>query len=102
MKISDVFVRSSRSEGLGSSFLEAMSAGVPVIGTRVGGIPDFLKDRETGLFCKTDNPVDLSKQISRILTDEELRAKVIKNGRSLVVENYDWDKITKSFKELYL
>src|SRR3989344_3165447 len=41
-KISDVFVRPSRSEGLGSAFLEAMAAGVPIVGTKVGGISDFL------------------------------------------------------------
>src|SRR3989338_7534047 len=46
---SDVFCRPSLSEGLGNAFLEAMAAGVPVIGTPVGGIPDFLKDGETGL-----------------------------------------------------
>jgi glycosyltransferase involved in cell wall biosynthesis len=48
----DVFVRPSLSEGLGNVFLEAMSMGVPVIATEVGGIPDFLKDGETGWFCE--------------------------------------------------
>ena len=51
LKIADVFVRPSRSEGLGISFLEAMACGVPIIATKVGGIPDFLEDRKTGLFC---------------------------------------------------
>jgi glycosyltransferase involved in cell wall biosynthesis len=55
----DVFIRPSRSEGLGNSFLEAMAAGLPIIGTEVGGIPDFLfdpkthKEKATGLFCTT-------------------------------------------------
>src|SRR3989338_7842052 len=40
----DIFFRVSRSEGLGNSFIEAMAAGLPIIGTNVGGIPDFLKD----------------------------------------------------------
>src|SRR3989338_2516024 len=84
LKISDVFVRSSRSEGLGSSFLEAMSAGVPVIGTRVGGIPDFLKDRETGLFCKTDDPEDLAEKIQILLNDDTLYKKLSENGKKLV------------------
>ncbi|MEK7138856.1 MAG: glycosyltransferase family 4 protein, partial [Patescibacteria group bacterium] len=48
----DIFVRPSLSEGLGTAFLEAMAAGVPIIGTSVGGISDFLKDGETGLFCR--------------------------------------------------
>lgn len=51
LKASDIFVRPSLSEGLGNSFLEAMAAGIPVVGTPVGGIPDFLTDRETGIFA---------------------------------------------------
>jgi glycosyltransferase involved in cell wall biosynthesis len=54
--ISDVFCRPSLSEGFGSSFIEAMAAGIPVVATPVGGIPDFLRDGETGLFCEPENP----------------------------------------------
>lgn len=50
LKVSDIFIRPSISEGLGNSFLEAMAIGIPVIGTPVGGIPDFLTDGETGIF----------------------------------------------------
>ena len=59
----DIFVRASRSEGLGNSFLEAMAAGLPVIGTPVGGIPDFLKDGETGLFAKVGDAEDLARKL---------------------------------------
>ena len=46
----DIFVRASRTEGLGSSFLEAMGAGLPIIGTPVGGIVDFLKRWRNGII----------------------------------------------------
>lgn len=101
LKISDVFVRPSRSEGLGSAFLEAMAAGTPVIGTRIGGIPDFLKDKETGLFAKVDNPEDISEKINLILNNKDLREKIIKNGRELIVRNYNWAKIAAEFKNIY-
>ena len=101
LKISDVFVRPSRSEGLGSAFLEAMVAGLPVIGTKVGGIPDFLKNKETGLFTKVDDPEDLAEKINLILSNIELREKIIKNAKELVVQKYDWDKIAGEFRELY-
>lgn len=96
-----VFVRSSRSEGLGSAFLEAMACGVPVIGTPVGGIPDFLKDGETGLFSEPNNPDDLAKKISAILTDDELKEVLIKNGQKLIEEKYNWDTIAREMQKVY-
>ena len=96
-----VFVRPSLSEGLGSAFLEAMAVGLPVIGTAVGGIPDFLKDGQTGLFCNVGDPQDLAEKIKILLTDRELRTKMIDNGRKLVTEKYDWNIIAWKFREIY-
>lgn len=95
LAISDLFVRPSRSEGLGNSFLEAMAAGIPVIGTNVGGISDFLINGETGLFCEENNPKDLAKKIKLILENEKLREKIIQNAKKLVYEKYDWENIAK-------
>ncbi len=101
LKISDVFVRTSRSEGLGSAFLEAMAAEVPVIGTCVGGIPDFLKPEETGLFCEVGNPTDLASKISVLLSNEELKNKLVKNSKKLVLENYDWQAISQKMESVF-
>mgnify|MGYP001559716958 CR=1 FL=1 len=97
----DVFVRPSLSEGLGTAFLEAMAAGLPIIGTPVGGIPDFLKDEETGLFCKVSDPKDLADKIARILNDEKLREKIVNNAKALVAEKYDWNIIASEFAKIY-
>ncbi|TSC90614.1 MAG: hypothetical protein G01um10142_361 [Parcubacteria group bacterium Gr01-1014_2] len=97
----DIFVRPSRSEGLGTAFLEAMAVGLPLIGTPVGGITDFLKDQETGLFCEPDNPDDLAEKINRLLTDENLRANLIKNGRKLIEKKYSWDTIAEQMRIVY-
>lgn len=96
-----IFVRPSLSEGLGISFLEAMAVGLPVIGTAVGGIPDFLKDGQTGLFCSVGDPQDLAGKIKILLTDRELRMKIIDNSRKLVAEKYDWNIIAWKFREIY-
>ena len=96
----DIFVRPSRTEGLGSSFLEAMRAGLPVIGTAVGGIPDFLKDGETGLFCEVDDPKDLAEKIKKLMTNEEFSKRIAENGRKLVLENYSWDNVSIKMKEI--
>ena len=101
LKISDVFVRPSRSEGLGNSFLEAMAAGVPVVGTPVGGIIDFLRDEETGLYMAVDDYRDLSDKISRVIGDPDLRKKVVCNASALVKENYSWDRVSKLFRNIF-
>lgn len=97
----DVFVRPSRSEGLGIAFLEAMAAGVPIIGTPVGGIPDFLKDEETGLISEAEDPDDLAEKVSIILKDDNLKKRLIENGRKLVEEKYSWDKIARQMGKIY-
>jgi glycosyltransferase involved in cell wall biosynthesis len=102
LKLADVFVRPSRSEGLGTAFLEAMAAGTPIVATRVGGIKDFLIDRETGIVCLLDDHKSVASSISEILRDEKLREKIIKNGKSLVINRYDWEKIALQYKMIYM
>lgn len=98
--MSDVFVRPSRSEGLGNAFLEAMAAGLPVVGTNVGGIPDFLEDKKTGFFTTLD-PEDIASKIKFVLENSELKKQVISNASVLVKEKYDWDNIAEQFHNLY-
>lgn len=95
LKISDIFIRPSLSEGMGNSFIEAMAAGIPVIATPVGGIPDFLKDGETGIFCAPKNPKSIAEKVERFLSDPVLCVKVVANGKKLATEKYDWSLVTK-------
>ena len=74
---------------------------MPVVATPVGGIPDFLKDGETGLFCRVGEPEDIADKIAAILSDDDLRNKLIINGRKLVEEKYSWDKIASEFRNVY-
>ena len=97
----DIFVRPSRTEGLGSSFLEAMGAGLPIIGTQAGGIPDFLKDGETGLFCKVDDPKNLAEKIKKLIMDETLAKLIAENGRRLVLEKYDWNDLSQRMENIF-
>ncbi len=97
----DIFIRPSLSEGLGNSFLEAMSAGLPIIGTPVGGIPDFLVDGETGVFCEPRNPESIAKAAIRIQTEPGLRDKLIRQGAELVSDQYDWDGIADKMNKIF-
>jgi glycosyltransferase involved in cell wall biosynthesis len=75
-----------------------MAAGLPVIGTAVGGIVDFLKDGETGLVCEVKNPESIAEQVKRLMDDKELREKIVTNGRRLAEEKYDWDLIASQMR----
>lgn len=88
-------------EGLGVVLLEAMAAGVPVIGNRVGGIPDIIKDGETGLLARPKDPGDLAEKIICLLREKDLRERLVKNGLDYVRENFSWDKLADSFGTIY-
>lgn len=94
----DIFVRPSLSEGMGNSFIEAMAAGLPVIATPAGGIPDFLKDGETGVFCRANDPESISAAVKRLLNDPELVERIKANALKMVRERYDWDLIARDMK----
>lgn len=100
LQISDIFVRPSLSEGLGNSFLEAMAADVPVIGTPVGGIPDFLRDGETGLFCEVNNPKSIAQKVEKLIRDRESRDYIVEQARDMVKERYTWEKIAGEMQKI--
>ena len=94
----DIFVRPSRSEGFGNSFIEAMAARIPVIATPVGGIPDFLDDRETGIFCAPDDPKSVAEAVKTILSEKSLREHMISSAFNRVSNLYDWSRIAELMK----
>jgi glycosyltransferase involved in cell wall biosynthesis len=99
LKISDIFIRPSLSEGMGNSFIEAMASGLPVVATPVGGIPDFLKENKTGLFCKIKNPESIAFCVNKILDNEILRKELILNASKMVTKDYDWARIVKKMED---
>ena len=72
-----------------------MASGVPVVATRVGGIVDFLFDNQTGFFCEVKNPKSIADKVNEILSNQDLRDKVVENARKMVKEKYDWNIISK-------
>jgi len=97
-----VFVRPSLSEGLGNAFLEAMAYGLPVLGTNVGGIKDFLVDNQTGFVCRPMDPEHLASRLKFILdpVNQTLVATVVSQAKVLVEEKYNWVKIALRFNHL--
>lgn len=95
----DIFIRASRSEGFGNSFLEAMSVGLPVIGTSVGGITDFLFDpsshnhKATGLLCEIDDSKSIVRCVRELIDNRALRSMLAYNAQNAIPREYDWNLI---------
>jgi glycosyltransferase involved in cell wall biosynthesis len=85
----DVFVLASWHEPLGVAYMEAMAAGVPVIGTDAGGVRELLTDGETGLLVPPQSPEALAGAIARLAGDPALCARLSEAGRAHVVAGYD-------------
>jgi len=100
-RIADIFIRPSRSEGLGNSFLEAMAAGIPVIGTLVGGIADFLHDGRTGFIVPVDDPEAIAGKMHYIIGNSNVRNQVVQEASRLILDNYSWDMISKMFRNIF-
>lgn len=106
LKASDIFIRPSRSEGMGNSFVEAMAAGLPVIATQEGGIADFLFDEKrnpdkpvTGFAVDKDSPKQIAEQIRHIMANPEKVRAVVATAKAMVIEKYDWDVVARDMRE---
>ncbi len=105
-KASDIFVGPSRSEGLGNAFLSAMASRLPVVATQEGGLADFLFDAKrnpnkqaTGWAVDKDSPKQIAEAVNDILAHPEKVKKITETARAMVLEQYDWDVISKQMRE---
>ena len=101
--LGDVFVGPSQiEEGLGLVFLEAAAAGLPVIATRQGGIPEVVRAGETGLLLeKKDDTAELAEKILSLLRHQELGKLLGQKGRDWVRHNFSWEIIAHTLEGVY-
>src|SRR3989338_1078648 len=98
---SSVFARPSRSEGMGNSFVEALAAGLPVVGTPVGGITDIIEDGKTGLFSKPEDPYDLAVKIALLLRNPRLRDSIATEGQKMGENRFGWERISSLYAGIF-
>ncbi len=96
----DVFVLPSRFEPFGIVLLEAMAAGLPIVASRVGGIPDVVGDWENALLVPAGRPRPLAEAMRVLLTDAELRRRFSDRGRHRV-ERFAWPALLPRFVALF-
>jgi len=93
MKQGKVFILPSvKGEGLPNVILEAMSFGIPIIATKLAGIPDIINHGDTGFLVETENSKELRKYIKILIDDEQLRKKMSKKCME-EVKKYSWDNM---------
>ena len=97
----DVFVLPSRSEGHPVSVLEAMAAGLPVVASRVGGVPEQVVEGETGLLVEPGDPEPLAAALERLTDDPALRRRLGAAGRARAEERFDLEPFRRAHLELY-
>jgi len=97
---SDIFVLSSKSEGLSIAILEAMATGLPVVATDVGGNPSLVREAETG-FLVQGKPEELAQALQRLISDPLLRRKYGMAGRRRVEEMFSVKRMAEKYRALY-
>jgi glycosyltransferase involved in cell wall biosynthesis len=99
--IANVFALPSHSEGSPNVLLEAMAASVPIVATSVGGVPEIVENEESALLVPMKDPAALSSALATLLTDSNLRARLVKNAATLVDTKYDPENYVRSLVKTY-
>ena len=97
----DVFVLSSLREGLPNVVLEAASMNVPIVSTRVAGVPKMLTDGQDGLLVPVADPQALTAAVRRVLTEQTLRRSLADHARALIEKEYSFSQRMVKIKAIY-
>ncbi|MBK9528844.1 MAG: N-acetyl-alpha-D-glucosaminyl L-malate synthase BshA [Acidobacteria bacterium] len=99
--VADLFLLPSELESFGLAALEAQACEVPVIATRIGGIPEVVNDGESGFLSDVGDIEKMSADVIRLLSDENMRRSFGEKGRELAVQRYSTSKIIPQYIAFY-
>ncbi|GEM_PF-179437 len=97
----DVFTQPSLVEGSPLSVIEAMAAGLPIVATSVGGIPELIRDGKDGLLVPPNDPEKLCDALRTLLTDRSLAERLGSSARSRFQENFDMERVITKTEAFY-
>ena len=101
LRHSEVFLLASTTEGFGLSALEALSCGIPVVGSRVGGVPEVVRDGETGLLCAAGDIAAMTQAVLRLLQDRALYRRMSRAARASVQAFWRKDPMVSLYEDYY-
>ncbi len=99
--IPSITAKDGDQEGIPTVIMEAMASGLPVVANDSGGIRQLIRHEENGLLCEEKNVEQLAANINRLLSDEELRERLLTNAEN-TVEQYSYDTIGRYYSELLM
>ncbi|MBL7087115.1 MAG: glycosyltransferase, partial [Candidatus Cloacimonetes bacterium] len=97
----DIFVLTSKREGLPNAIMEAMGSGIPVVATNVGGVSELVQHGETGFLVPSGDLDGLIKYCKMLINDPDLRAKMGRKGKDFITRNYSSEKMVREFEVLF-
>jgi glycosyltransferase involved in cell wall biosynthesis len=98
----NVFALTSRSEGMPLAILEAGAAGIPVVASRVGGVPELIQDGMTGLMFESGNDVALAARLTELLADPALMRRMGKAALDCVRSGFDLSVMAENYQRHYV
>lgn len=101
LSASDVFVLPSLSEGLPLVILEAMAAGLPIIATKITGMPEIIQEGKNGFLVEPANPNDLADRIIYLCNNSLVRKYISENNKAKS-EHFGWEKIAEKLEDIYI
>jgi glycosyltransferase involved in cell wall biosynthesis len=101
LRETDVFALPSLMEAFPNALMEAMAAGLPIVATNTGGVPELVTSERTGLLVAPGDPGALACAILRLLADRELAEALGTAAREVVARDYSYDRMVRAFEALY-
>lgn len=101
LKSADLFVLPSHREGLPNAVIEAMSCGLPVVATNVGGIPEIVEDGKTGILVNPKDAESLTKAIDFIINNDDVATEMGMAGRKKIEKEFSWQKSAREICRIY-
>jgi glycosyltransferase involved in cell wall biosynthesis len=97
----DIYIGPSLYESFGASIIEAMTAGVPVVATRVGAVPELITEGKSGLVVESNNPSAIASAVIKLLTNHKLRNSISFAAREMVYKQFSWGTICSALMQMY-